>query len=419
MSRGLQLIIATPAKLLIDVDDVRSLRAEDDSGAFGVLPGHADLLTVLAAVGRALDQSGRIDALLRVERRRISGRRRQTGRHRVPARGDRRRSCGAKGRDRGAALGRTRRRPQGAGRADAASRARAAPVDAVPSIGRAAARRRRRAVHSRGCAMIAPSDGRHEKMQEAALRAQRRADAASQQREPRSPPGSRADRRARMGDRGAGSYRRRHRPLARPDLRHRRLLHRAAHHARRRGGLMDGVAMDASAMIVALMLGLAAGALRRGASGVAVVERGSPARRAADPWGHGAGVPIRRFGAGAGPHRASWRSAAPRRGVRRPGRARPFTATVREDGLKSPLTLEPLFHIGPAPITEPVVVAWAVMALIGGFAALSTRRLALAPSRTQAAVEILVSTSTTRSVLRCSAIRRRFALSSARSSCSR
>ncbi|MGA8445749.1 MAG: AtpZ/AtpI family protein [Roseiarcus sp.] len=32
--------------------------------------------------------------------------------------------------------------------------------------------------------MIAPSDGRHEKMQEAALRAQRRADAASQQREP-------------------------------------------------------------------------------------------------------------------------------------------------------------------------------------------------------------------------------------------
>ena len=32
--------------------------------------------------------------------------------------------------------------------------------------------------------------------------------------------------------------------------------------------------------------------------------------------------------------------------------------------MKSPLTLEPLFHIGPAPITEPVVVAWAVMALI-------------------------------------------------------
>jgi F-type H+-transporting ATPase subunit a len=59
--------------------------------------------------------------------------------------------------------------------------------------------------------------------------------------------------------------------------------------------------------------------------------------------------------------------------------------------MKSPLTLEPLFHIGPMPVTEPVVVAWAVMALIGGAAALSTRRLALAPSRTQAAAEILVS----------------------------
>jgi len=47
MSAGLRLIIATPAKLLLDVDGVRSVRAEDGSGAFGVLPGHADLLTVL------------------------------------------------------------------------------------------------------------------------------------------------------------------------------------------------------------------------------------------------------------------------------------------------------------------------------------------------------------------------------------
>jgi F-type H+-transporting ATPase subunit epsilon len=47
MTSGLHLIIATPAKLLFDAEDVRSLRAEDHSGAFGVLPGHADLLTVL------------------------------------------------------------------------------------------------------------------------------------------------------------------------------------------------------------------------------------------------------------------------------------------------------------------------------------------------------------------------------------
>ena len=39
--------ISTPAAVLVDADDVRSLRAEDASGAFGVLPGHADLLTVL------------------------------------------------------------------------------------------------------------------------------------------------------------------------------------------------------------------------------------------------------------------------------------------------------------------------------------------------------------------------------------
>ena len=49
MSAGLRLTIATPAALLVDVDNVRSLRAEDMSGSFGVLPGHADLLTVLPA----------------------------------------------------------------------------------------------------------------------------------------------------------------------------------------------------------------------------------------------------------------------------------------------------------------------------------------------------------------------------------
>ena len=47
MSGALRLTIVTPAAILIDADDVRSLRAEDESGAFGVLPGHADLLTAL------------------------------------------------------------------------------------------------------------------------------------------------------------------------------------------------------------------------------------------------------------------------------------------------------------------------------------------------------------------------------------
>ena len=29
----------------------------------------------------------------------------------------------------------------------------------------------------------------------------------------------------------------------------------------------------------------------------------------------------------------------------------------------SPLTSTPLFHIGPAPVTEAVVVTWAIMAI--------------------------------------------------------
>ena len=59
--------------------------------------------------------------------------------------------------------------------------------------------------------------------------------------------------------------------------------------------------------------------------------------------------------------------------------------------MKSPLTAAPLFQIGPATITEPVVMSWAVIALIGGLSALATRRLSLTPSKTQAMLEILVS----------------------------
>ena len=55
----------------------------------------------------------------------------------------------------------------------------------------------------------------------------------------------------------------------------------------------------------------------------------------------------------------------------------------------SPLKLEPVFSIGPVPITEPVLVTWGIMLLIGGFAALATRRLTLEPSRTQAVLEMV------------------------------
>jgi F-type H+-transporting ATPase subunit a len=60
--------------------------------------------------------------------------------------------------------------------------------------------------------------------------------------------------------------------------------------------------------------------------------------------------------------------------------------------LKSPLTLlEPLFHLGPVGITEPVVVSWAIIALLGVGSALATRRLELIPSRGQTLIELVVS----------------------------
>jgi F-type H+-transporting ATPase subunit epsilon len=47
MSTALHLTITTPAVVLVDSDDVASVRAEDASGSFGILPSHADLLTML------------------------------------------------------------------------------------------------------------------------------------------------------------------------------------------------------------------------------------------------------------------------------------------------------------------------------------------------------------------------------------
>jgi F-type H+-transporting ATPase subunit epsilon len=44
----MRLRITTPLTVLADTADIRSLRAEDASGGFGILPGHADFLTSLA-----------------------------------------------------------------------------------------------------------------------------------------------------------------------------------------------------------------------------------------------------------------------------------------------------------------------------------------------------------------------------------
>jgi F-type H+-transporting ATPase subunit epsilon len=57
----MRLQIVTPLSVVVDEVGVRALRAEDASGGFGVLPGHADFLTSLAisVVGWTLDAGAR------------------------------------------------------------------------------------------------------------------------------------------------------------------------------------------------------------------------------------------------------------------------------------------------------------------------------------------------------------------------
>jgi len=43
-----RLTVTTPLATVVEADDVAHLRAEDETGAFGILPGHADFLTALA-----------------------------------------------------------------------------------------------------------------------------------------------------------------------------------------------------------------------------------------------------------------------------------------------------------------------------------------------------------------------------------
>ena len=43
----MKLVVATPERIVVETEQATALRAEDESGGFGVLPGHAELLTVL------------------------------------------------------------------------------------------------------------------------------------------------------------------------------------------------------------------------------------------------------------------------------------------------------------------------------------------------------------------------------------
>ena len=43
----MRFVVATPLSLVVEAEEVQHVRAEDQTGAFGILPGHADFLTVL------------------------------------------------------------------------------------------------------------------------------------------------------------------------------------------------------------------------------------------------------------------------------------------------------------------------------------------------------------------------------------
>jgi F-type H+-transporting ATPase subunit epsilon len=43
----MRLTVTTPLAIIVEAGDVAHLRAEDETGAFGILPGHANFLTAL------------------------------------------------------------------------------------------------------------------------------------------------------------------------------------------------------------------------------------------------------------------------------------------------------------------------------------------------------------------------------------
>ncbi len=67
MSPELRLTISTPASILVDAEVILALRAEDESGSFGILPGHADFLTVLTPSVLRWHGAGHIERFCAVE----------------------------------------------------------------------------------------------------------------------------------------------------------------------------------------------------------------------------------------------------------------------------------------------------------------------------------------------------------------
>lgn len=60
--------------------------------------------------------------------------------------------------------------------------------------------------------------------------------------------------------------------------------------------------------------------------------------------------------------------------------------------MESPLITTPLFHVGPVPVAEAVLVTWAIMLVLGVLCYVATRRLTLEPDMRQTVLELVVGT---------------------------
>lgn len=60
--------------------------------------------------------------------------------------------------------------------------------------------------------------------------------------------------------------------------------------------------------------------------------------------------------------------------------------------MENPLNLTPVFHVGPVPLTQPVLLTWAIMAALALGCHLATRRMTLRPGRVQTVLEMAVTT---------------------------
>ena len=58
----------------------------------------------------------------------------------------------------------------------------------------------------------------------------------------------------------------------------------------------------------------------------------------------------------------------------------------------SPLSLTTAFHLGPVPVSQPVVITWGIIVLLATVSFALTRRLAMRPAWPQAVLELIVST---------------------------